>query len=106
MGENSDKIEEPRESIDANVKKKPPKVKREGAPSATVRVRVPGWVLAKARELKPQGRYKEEYENEFFGYLMELGTQRYEKVFLPLEKGEDLIVQSREESGRGLRKDA
>lgn len=64
--------------------------KRNEIRSESVKVRIDGSVLAKARELKEKGRYKKRYENEYFGYIFELGLQRYELVALPIERGEDL----------------
>jgi len=70
--------------------KKSNRKKRSPIPSEMVKIRADGEVVARARELQSRGRYRLKYENEFFGYLLELGAQRYEKVFLPLELGEDL----------------
>jgi len=55
-----------------------------------IKVRLSGRVLARARAAKGKGRYSDKYENEFMGYLVELGLQRYEAACLPIEQGEDL----------------
>ena len=58
--------------------------------SESIKVRIEGNTLQAAREAKDKGRYKDRYENEFMGYLIELGLQRYEATCLPIERGEDL----------------
>lgn len=61
-----------------------------GVGSETVKVRISAPVLKEVRRLKDLGRYLDHYENEFLGYLVELGCQRYAKVILPIELGEDM----------------
>lgn len=75
----------------ADEEKKSNRKKRAEIPSEVVKVRVEGSDLARARNLKMMGRYRAKYENEFFGYLFELGLQRYELVCLPIERGEDIV---------------
>jgi hypothetical protein len=71
-------------------KEKEPRKKPLENSSETVKVRISGRVLAAARAAKAKGRYSDKYENEFMGYLVELGLQRYEAKCLPVERGDDL----------------
>jgi len=73
-------------------KEKEDKVRMKPLETSTevIKVRLSGRVLADARAAKEKGRYSDKYENEFMGYLIELGLQRYEAKCLPVERGEDL----------------
>ena len=74
--------------------KKRTRKRKSPLPSTMIKIRIDGAVVTRARELQKMGRYKYKYENEFLGYLVELGIQRYERIFLPLENGDDLRLQS------------
>jgi hypothetical protein len=73
-----------------------------GVGSETVKVRVSEPVINEARRLKQLGRYASHYENEFLGYLIELGCQRYEKVILPIELGEDMDRKVHSPAGKAV----
>jgi hypothetical protein len=61
-----------------------------GGTNVPVKIKIPVSLQDEIRRLQALGRYKDHFENEFVCYLIELGLMRYEKVVLPIERGEDI----------------
>lgn len=68
--------------------------KMEESKSDVVRIRFTPALRARCDSARNAGSWSGRTESDFLGYLVELGLVRYEKSFLPLERGDDLQPRS------------
>jgi hypothetical protein len=62
-----------------------PKRKTEADNSENIRVRVSQETRERCNLARLAGAHKRDAESSFFGYLLELGLVKYEKIILPIE---------------------
>jgi len=66
-----------------------PKKNSEAKKAEIVQIRLSTEVREKCTNARLAGAHSDDAESSFLGFLVKLGLTKYEKVFLPLEKGED-----------------
>ena len=64
--------------------------RKDDAPKAeTVKVRLTLDILERCNAARLAGYHIVDAESRFLGYLVELGLNKYEKIILPIEQGQD-----------------
>ncbi|GHU93750.1 hypothetical protein FACS189479_05580 [Spirochaetia bacterium] len=71
-----------------------PRRKDDPNPAETVKVRLSLKMIAQVRDLWKAGQFSEMAESTFFGHLLGIGANVYEKKILPAETGESYELET------------